>query len=627
MTTLRLMLLLPAALLAFGADQSSIAQTSNPAPSAAHDSEANSTKPEGFKPRVMPTPSATEMVPMRDGVRLATYVYLPPGPGPFPTILIRTVYRNGIVNWGNSRPATYQAAGYAMVWQTTRGIDKSEGHYHFLADDRNDGYDTVEWIAKQPWSDGNVGMDHASYLGSTQLEAAATKPPHLKAIVPHVPAVDLFHEIPYNGGIFIRAHALDWGRLISVKTIAELNQGIQESLDNPEWLRHLTMRPLTTAADGVLAGDQLAEYKAYLQHPTRDAYWLQREYTAKDYAKMDLGVLFVGGNFDPGVGILTAWRGLEANAPHPEKRHLLIGPWTHVETYSATEVIGFQKNGPRESTNQGVTHHPPYEFGNAALMDMFALRIAFFDRYLKGKAPSVPALPNRVKVFVTGSNEWREFKTYPVPQRRDTKLFLTSQGNANSVSGDGSMSFEASSGAPDHVVSDPFNPVIDAWGGPKAAKANESKEVLVYTSTPLKTDLTIIGEPQARLQVSADTPDADLIVNISEVYPDGKAVRLGMGGALRLRYREGFDKEVLLKPGQNYAVTIPLTYIGHTLKAGHRVRIEMSGTSFPGFDPNPNTGEPIGTAVKMQRANLTISHDSKQPSFILLPVVPASDAH
>jgi len=585
--------------------------------------EAEAPKAEEFKPRVMPEPSLTEMVPMRDGVRLATYVYLPKGPGPFPTILIRTVYRNGIVNWGNSRPATYQAAGYAMVWQTTRGIDSSEGHYHFLADDRNDGYDTVEWIAAQRWSDGNVGMDHASYLGSTQLEAAATKPPHLKAIVPHVPAVDLFREIPYDGGIFIRAHALSWNRLISVKTVSELNVGFRASLDDPESLKHLTSRPLIDAADGVLTGDQLAEYRTYLQHPTRDAYWLQREYTPQDYAKMDLGVLLVGGNFDPSVGILTAWRGLEANAPHPQNHHLLIGPWTHVETYSATEVIEFQKDGPRQSTSQGVTKHGPYEFGNTALMDMWALRIAFYDRYLKGKqGASVPALPNRVRVFVTGSNVWREFSTIPVPQRRDTKLFLSSEGSANSAAGNGSISFKGSTGAPDHVVSDPFNPVIDAWGGAKAAKAEERKDVLVYTSSPLKTDMTVIGEPEAQLQVSADTPDADVIVDIYELYPDGKSVRLGLGGALRLRYRQGFDREVLLKPGQNYSVRIPLTYIGHTIKAGHRLRIQMSGTSFPGRDPNPNTGEPIATAVKMQRANLTISHDSKTPSFILLPVVP-----
>jgi len=594
---------------------------------ATHVAAAEAPQTEEFKPRVMPAPNLTPMVPMRDGVRLATYVYLPPGRGPFPTILIRTVYRNGIVNWGNSRPATYQAAGYAMVWQTTRGIDKSEGHYHFLADDRNDGYDTVEWIAAQPWSDGNVGMDHASYLGSTQLEAAATKPPHLKAIVPHVPAVDLFREIPYNGGIFIRAHALDWGHLISVKTVAEMNAGFHASLGDPESLKHLTSRPLIDAADGVLAGDQLAEYKSYLQHPTRDAFWLQREYTARDYAKMDLGVLLVGGNFDPSVGILTAWRGLEANAPHRQDHFMLIGPWTHVETYSATEIIDFRKDGPRESTTHGVTHHGPYEFGDAALTDMWALRIAFYDRYLKGKkGPSVPALPNRVRVFVTGSNVWREFDTYPIPQRHDTKLFLSSAGQANSLSGDGVMSFKESSGAADHVVSDPFNPVIDAWGGPKGAKADEGKDVLVYTSARLQTDMTVIGEPEAHLQVAADTPDADVIVNIYELYPDGKSVRLGVGGALRLRYRQGFDREVLLTPGQNYSVRIPLTYIGHTIKAGHRLRVEMSGTSFPGFDPNPNTGEPIATAVRMQRANLTISHDSKRPSFVVLPVVPASGA-
>ena len=582
---------------------------------------AHAAEPEVLKPRVMPDPSIKEMVSMRDGARLATYVYLPKGgKGPFPTILIRTVYRNGIVNWGNSRPDVYGAAGYAMVWQTTRGIDESEGVYRFLADDRNDGYDTVEWIAKQPWSDGNVGMDHASYLGSTQLQAAAAKPPHLKAIVPHVAATDLFQEIPYNGGIFIRSHALNWNTLISVKNVGEMN-ALKMTTDNPVWMKHLTSRPLIDAADGFLKGDQLAEYKEYLRHPTRDEFWRQREYTAQDYAKMDLGVLLIAGNFDPTVGTLTAWRGLEANAPNPQNRHLLIGPWTHAESYSATTVSGWQKEGPRQSTNTPVTKNGSYEFGDAAAMDMWALRIAFYDRYLKGKkAPASPALPNRVKVFVTGSNVWREFDTIPVPQRRDTKLFLSSKGRANSAAGDGSMSFKASTGKADTVVSDPFNPVVDQWGG--GGKTDDRQDVLVYTSDPMEKDLTVIGEPEARFNVAADTRDADLIVNLYEIYPDGKSVKLGYGGELRLRYREGFDREVLLEPGKTYSVSIPLTYIGHTIKAGHRLRVQISGTSFPGMDPNPNTGEPIATAVKMQRSNISIFHEAKHPSFVVLPVVP-----
>jgi hypothetical protein len=579
----------------------------------------------------MPAPTIKEMVPMRDGVRLATYVYLPKGPGRFPTILVRTVYKNGIINWGNSHPELYNAAGYAMVWQTTRGKGESEGIYHFLAPERPDGYDTVEWIAAQPWSDGNVGMDHASYLGSAQLEAASAKPPHLKAIVPYVPAVDLFRELPYDGGIFTRYHVLNWHRLISVNNLSELTEGFMNAgnvMEDPKWHQLLTSRPVIDAADGFLKGAELAEYRAFLEHPTIDAFWRERQYTPQDYARMDLPVMLVAGNFDPTVGTLTAWRGLEANAPHPEHRHLLIGPWTHGQTYSAHVVGPGDPGGPAQAYPEPVTKNGPYEFGDAAAMDMFALRISFFDHYLKGKAVSVP-LPNRVRVFVTGSNVWREFSTIPIPERHDTKLFLTSGGHANSAAGDGALAFGGSSGAADHVVSDPNDPFVDLtylWINPTGQRANPEKrqDVLVYTSAPLAKDVTIVGEPEAHLEVTADTRDADVIVNVHEIYPDGKSVRLGVGGALRLRYREGFDREVLLKPGATYSVRVPMSYIGHTIKAGHRIQFQLSGTSFPFKDPNPNTGEPIATAVKMQRANVSIVHDPRNPSFILLPIVPVS---
>lgn len=580
--------------------------------------------------RVMPEATVTDMVPMRDRVRLKTYVYLPQGKGPWPTILIRTVYKNGIVNWGNSRPDRYHENGYAMVWQMVRGRGGSEGDYRFLADDRNDGYDTVEWIASQSWSDGNVGMDHASYLGSTQIQAAAAAPPHLKAIVPYVPAVDLFRELPYDGGVFTRYHVLNWHRLISVNSRAELTEGFMNfatAMEDPKWSRHLSGRPVIDAADGLLEGDALVEYRAFLRHPTIDDFWKQRIPQPEHYAKMgNIGVLLVSGNFDPTVGALTAWRGMEAHTPNPSNRHLLIGPWTHAQTYSATDIVPGEPGGPPQPASTPVTKNGPYEFGNAAAVDMFALRIAFYDQYLKGKKAPAKLLPDRVRVFVTGSNEWREFDTIPVPQRKDTKLFLGSEGEANSASGNGVLTFKGSSGAADQVVADPFNPVVDVthlWfnGTGKYANVEQRKDVLVYTSESFDKDLTVIGEPEAHLQVAADTRDTDVFVNIHELYPDGKSVRLGNGGGLRLRYREGFDREVPLEPGKTYSVRIPLTYIGHTIKAGHRLRVQISGTQFPFKDPNPNTGEPIGTAVKMQRANISLFHDSQRPSFVLLPVV------
>jgi len=274
-----------------------------------------------------------EMVPMRDGVKLATYILLPDGEGPWPVILIRSVYKDGIVPWGNYGHQRYLDAGYAVVWQSTRGSGTSEGVFRFIADDRNDGYDAVEWIATQSWSDGNVGMDHGSYLGMTQLQAAATKPPHLKAIIPHVPSADFFRETPYFGGMFMRYHMLNWLKLISANSMSDLGVGFMDAtkvMEDPAWLARLKSRPVVDAANGFLKGDRLAQWRGFLENTTFGAYWREMQNGPEQYANMDVPTLLITGNFDPSIGTLAAWKGMEAHAPKPQQRHMLIGPWTHV---------------------------------------------------------------------------------------------------------------------------------------------------------------------------------------------------------------------------------------------------------------------------------------------------------
>ena len=558
----------------------------------------------------LPEPAIFAMAPMRDGVKLATYILVPEGEGPFPTVLIRSVYKDGVIPWGAFGHEKYLAADYAYVFQSTRGTGASEGIFRFIADDRNDGYDTVEWIAEQPWSDGNVGMNNGSYLGMTQLAAAASKPPHLKAIIPHVTVGDFFRETPYFGGIFMRYHMLNWHRLISVHGRQELGVGFMDptlALADASTVERLMFRPLIDAADDYLQSDRLQQFRAFAENSTFGPYWHDIQSLPEHYANMDLGVLLIGGNYDLGVGTLVAWKGLEASAPNPSQRHMLIGPWTHGQSYHA-----------------GVTENALLKFGDQALVDMDALRIAFFDHYLKGK-PSHDSLPNRVKLFVTGSNVWREFDAFPVPDARPVKLYLASGGNANSVSGDGELDFGRSQGQPDTMINDPENPTIVetqlSTGITFYQQVEQSDSVLVYTSATLEEPLTIIGEPVASLHVSANAPDADVMVRLTEVYTDGRSVSLGFGANLRLRYREGFDKEVPLDEGTVYAVEMPLTYIGHTIPAGHRLRVDVLGTEFPLYDPNPNTGEPIATATRLQQAKVTIHHNETHPSFLTLPVV------
>ena len=567
-------------------------------------------RPGDAKVVTFPEPDIFAMAPMRDGVKLATWILLPDGDGPFPTVLIRSVYKDGTLPWGSYGYRKYLDAGYAYVFQSTRGTGSSEGVFRFIVDDRNDGYDTVEWIAGQPWSDGKVGMNNGSYLGMTQLAAAAAKPPHLKAIVPHVPVADYFRETPYIGGIFMRYHMLNWHKLISVDDRAELGVGFLNPtlvLQDEAMVNRLMSRPLIDSADGYLHGDRLEQFKAFVNNATFNPYWHGLQSMPEHYANMDLAVLLIGGNFDPAVGTLTAWRGLEAHAPNPGQRHLLMGPWSHGQTYHA-----------------GVTGNGLLEFGEQALVDMDALRIAFYDRYVKGVHTDVQ-LPNRVRVFVTGSNVWREFDEFPIPDRKLVNLFLASGGGANSVSGDGTLNHAVSSGQPDSMISDPENPVVAKMelssGVSFYQEVEKRNDVLVYTSDRLAEPLTIVGEPTVHLHVSADTPDADVIVRMTEVHADGRSVSLGTGSGLRLRYREGFHREVLLEPGEIYGIEIPLTYVSHTIPAGSRLRVNILGTEFPLLDANPNTGEPIGTAIRLQKARVSIHHNEANPSFITLPVV------
>lgn len=566
-------------------------------------------------PEPMPLPDLRLRLPMRDGVRLDTNVWLPAGAGRAPAILLRTPYKESVMGFKRLGVLRYVEAGYAVVIQQVRGIGASEGRFSFNAPtDPMDGHDTVEWIAAQAWCTGAVGMDGSSYVAMTQLTTASLRPPHLRCIVPAVPSVDFFAEVPYRGGAFTRQHSLNWSRLLQIDSLRELTGGFMSTmpvLSQPEMLQRVLSRPLTDAAEGCLHGDFLRHYREPLDHPTFDAWWRERTLGPSAYAAMDLPVLVVSGNFDLGIGALTLWKQLEAHAPHAERRSLLIGPWDHGQCYSG-----------------GAPRFGPYDFGGGPTLDLPALRLAFFDRHLKGEGPG-PALPGRVTLFVTGANEWRSFDRYPPREVEHRRWFLKSDGRANSVRGDGALSVEAPvrAEAPDRFVDDPELPFVAALA---AARELENPldlrercrhhETLVYATPALTGALTVLGEPAAELWVAADAPDADVVLWLAELCADGRAVQLAHG-QLRLRYHRGFDAETLLVPGQTVKITVPLTYVAHRVPAGSRLALLVSGGDFPTSDPNPHTGEPIATSVACRLAVQTVFHDRERPSSITLPVL------
>ncbi|MDT9600207.1 CocE/NonD family hydrolase [Sphingosinicella rhizophila] len=560
---------------------------------------------------MMPQPDIRMLVPMRDGVRLDTYVWLPAGGVPAPAIMWRTPYREEVLGWARLGLMRYVEEGYAFVCQLIRGTGESEGEFQFSSPyERSDGYDAVEWIAAQPWCDSKVGMDGGSYVGLTQYLAASARPPHLKCMIPHVTAADYFQEIPYYGGCFSRLHTLNWLNLISARSPADLTGGFISAmpiLSQADWLRRLTMRPVKDAADDLLEGDKLAHYRDSLDHPTFDHWWKAKTMSAADYAAMDLPTLIVTGNFDWSIGTMTAWNGLMAHAGDRDDRQLLIGPWDHGQVF-----LG------------GGDRYGPFDLDADLGADPFPIRLAFFDRHLKGKGDG-PDLGGKAKVYITGRNEYRSFSAFPPREARRLDLFLSSGGNANGERGDGRLVASQGQGPADRMQADPDTPFIptlaDAMG--RFLDLTEHArhiDTLVYATEPFEEKLTIVGEAELVLHVAVDAPDADIAAYLAEIRPDGTIAQLAQH-ALRLRYREGFDREVLLTPGVKVEARLKLTLVCHELAPGQRLALLLRPDMFPLIDPNPNTGEPIATAVGMRKAMLSIFHDAGSPSRLELPVL------
>lgn len=562
----------------------------------------------------MPTADLRIQLPMRDGVRLATWIWLPRDATPAASVLMRTPYKEGVLGWKRLGLMKYVEAGFAVVVQLVRGIGESEGRFGFNAPhDRTDGYDTVEWIASQAWCSGSVGMDGSSYLGMTQIAAASARPPHLKCIIPAVPSVDFFKEIPYNGGIFSRVHTINWAHLLQIDSLAEQRGGFMSAmpiLSQPDYLQRMTSRPLTAAADGELAGDLLQHYSDCLAHPTFDDWWRERSNGPEEFKNIDIPMLVVAGNFDPSVGALTLWRGVEAHAANPEHRMLLLGPWDHGQCY-----VG------------GGSSYGPYQLGSEAGIDMAALRIRFFDKHLRGKGPGIE-LGGRVRVFFTGVNEWVSYDQFPPREGGVRSLYLQSSGHANSARGDGLLSVVPSERTEaDAFLDDPERPFVPAIASATGAawvfdmaEYERHHETLVYDTGPLSQPIRILGESELVLHTSADVPDADLVAHLVERRADGSSIRLAFG-ALRLTHRNGMHRRELLQPDEIVEAKISLTYIAHELPAGSSLRLLVSGGLFPLFDPNPHGSEPVASATVMRPSMQKLHHGPDLKSVLKLPTV------
>ncbi len=542
-------------------------------------------------------------IPMRDGVQLAADMWLPKEPGRYPAILVRTPYLKTLSLLGTTQLAqTYASHGYVTVIQDVRGRGDSDGEFGFFFQEGHDGYDTIEWMAAQPWSNGKIGMMGVSYLGTVQWLAAREHPPHLTCIAPTAPAGRYFDEIPYTGGAWGMWWGINWLNSIQGRIVQSANS---VGIDMKEVYEH---RPVATM-DEAFGRPHMRFFHEFLEHDTVDAYWKRIMFSKEDFEKLDIPSLTVSGWFDGDQpGALFYWRNMRAHSPAKNKQYLLIGPWNHNQTF----LGGAAKQGG-------------FEFSADSVYDIKALRLAFFDHFLKG----TPAFDfPRAKIYVMGSNKWRDEQEYTPAAARTRSLYFHSQGKANTLDGDGRLSWDAPKDeTPDHYTYVPENPVVPADNedyGADQRYMERREDVLVYTSDKLKDPVEVIGEILVHLSASSDARDTDFTARLLDVYPDGKALVLGpqMVGIIRARYRKAYDHTELLTPNKTEQYQIDLNDIGYTFLSGHQIRVEISSSYAPTFLPNSNTGNPVATDTESRPAKQTILHEGAWPSYISLPVMP-----
>ncbi len=568
-------------------------------------------------------------VPMRDGTILRADIYRPLGDGPFPALLQRTPYdKSGPIDLAggpDERRAT--AAGYVMVRQDCRGRYRSDGTFVPFEAEADDGFDTVEWVAAQPWCDGNVGMFGGSYVGYTQWSTAGRRPPHLRAIAPVVATSDLHDFWIYEGGVPSLWFNMSWmfaalGPDITMKRFpGDADRLARITTATDQLGDHLPRTP--GAIDPMLVDggwDDL--YRTWIAHPERDAYWTALS-PRESWASIEVPSLntagwfdcFIGGSLANHVG-MTAVGGSEAAR---SGTRLIVGPWRH-----AFPLLG----DPAGEFSFGLG-------AGGAGIDMASIQLRFFDRWVKGIA-GADASDAPVKLFLMGTNVWRDEPAWPLTRAVVTDHFLRSGGRANSLRGDGFLSTEAPPAGelPDTFVSDPNDPVrtrggnlcchqiVETPGQFDQRDIEERDDVLVYSTEPLAADVEITGPVALSVFVSSTAPDFDVTAKLVDVYPDGTARNL-CEGIRRARYRNGTDHAALLPAGDIAEIEVDLIATANVFRAGHRIRLEVAASNWPRFDLNSQTGGPIAGETRLRPARQTVFHDADRPSRLRLPIVPA----
>jgi predicted acyl esterase len=542
------------------------------------------------------------MVEMRDGVSLSTDLYFPAGAmDKLPVILWRTVYGKKNAYENDPLFAALVKRGYVVATQDMRGRGSSEGDFKPTIGDRNDSYDTASWLTSQPWSNQKLGTSGCSAHGEIQLALAATRHPH------HVTAIPQSSAAGYNirgrpwagfdGGAFELAQTAGWF------------SGDGSRLD-------FTTLPIVDMLKEI--GVTSTEYENFASSNPVGDYYQSLEWLVPD-DRLDIPVLLFDSWYDYGpaesLELFNVLQRESLSARARENQFVIVAPNTHCG-YLDTD----QNNIVGER-----------DLGDARL-DVLDLQLRWFDFWMKGIDNGITDMP-KIQYYLMGANEWKSADAWPIPGTRYEKLYLAGNGQANSSEGDGLLSFELQANTkPGRFVYNPATPV-PSLGGHSCCTGTDTEsgsydqsqiemraDVLVYTSAVLEQGLEVTGPLKVVLSVSSSAKDTDFTAKLVDVYPDGRAFNIEEA-ALRMRYREGFEKDLRMEPDEIYQVHLDLHVTSNYFGPGHRFRLEVSSSNFPRWDRNLNTGGSNFDESEFVAATNTVHHSEEHPSYIVLPIV------
>lgn len=515
------------------------------------------------------------MVPMRDGVHLSAYLYFPEGKGPWPVVFEQR-YADLRGTGTRQAAARLAKAGFVVAMVNFRGTHRSEGQwvgYRALGWGKlQDGYDTCEWLAKQEWSTGKVGTFGSSQGGFAQNFLAVTQPPHLVCQYMVDTGLSLFHEGYRIGGV-TRPN-----RFKSLESVC------RDPADNQRLIEE------------------------WFQHPDYDDYWKQED-CSLHFDKMNVPCFTIGSWYDfMNQGSIASFQGRQTRGgPNSRgKQQLVIGPWLH---------------GRLNKTNKvGELTYP-----ENAIWPEEEHMIRWFNHYLKAEDNGVDRDP-AVRYYVMGAvgepnapgNLWRSTTEFP-PHTQVVPFYLHEKGHL-------SRTMPTNPTGATRYTSDPFVPMSipgTAFPGARDARPFERQfEVRTFTTDPLTEPMEWTGRIRAEMKITCSTPDTDLLVRISDVYPDGRSILI-VDYPIRVRYREGFDKQVFMERDKVYAVNWDIGWISQVFNQGHRIRVTISSTGSPLYEPNPQNGKAATLVMPpdAKPALIAIQHNAKDSSRILAPVL------